>query len=298
MDFIPREQEETSGFMQLFRLVMYFCISGLVILGIGSGLVYLIYGMAGFEMMAHPRVGSLGPLRIIQISSSVFVLFPALWLAWSEGQHIGHFYKFKPIRLSLLSCVIAIFIISMPVLEWTIAINQKMLLPDFLQALQNWMQEKEEAAAELTKTLLQINGISDFLINIFMIAVMPAVAEEFMFRGAIQRSFSKIFRNQHVAIWITAFIFSAIHVQFFGFLPRFLMGAAFGYLYFWSGSLWYAILAHFLNNAYAVCAAWYMQKNNIPLSEADQLHFTWYGYAISFILTILAFQFFKKQTNK
>ncbi|MOA49826.1 CAAX amino terminal protease self- immunity [compost metagenome] len=87
-------------------------------------------------------------------------------------------------------------------------------------------------------------------------------------------------------------------MQFYGFLPRLCLGAAFGYLYFWSGSLWYAIFAHFINNAYAVCAAWYMQKNNIPLSEADKtLNIAWYGYIVSAILTFLLFRYFKTKTE-
>ncbi len=298
MNFNTEEQGETSGFIQLFRLALYFCASVVGAMIIASAIIFLFYGMPGFGMIAQPKIGSLGPIRIIQIFSSVFFLFPALCLAWSEHKNISQFYNFRGIRLRPFLLVIAIIAVSMPLMELAISINQKMVLPDLLRGLQNWMQEKEDAAAEITKILLHVDDISDFLINLFMIAVMPAIAEELMFRGAIQRSFGKIFRSPHVAIWVTAFIFSAIHVQFFGFLPRFLLGAAFGYLYFWSGSLWYAILGHFLNNGYAVCAAWYMQKNNIPLTEADQMHFTWYGYVISFALTIMAFQIFKKQTNK
>lgn len=298
MDFTSREHEESSGITQLFKLGICCCISLLVVMSLGLGLVYLIYGSAGFDHMTRPSAGNLGPIRIIQIFSSLFLLIPPLWLAWSENQKISQFYGFRPTRLSLLILVLSIMVVSMPLMEWSISVNQKMVLPGFMKSIQDWMKQAEDSAAELTKILLEINNISDFLITIFMIAVMPAIAEELMFRGGVQRSFTKIFNNPHVAIWLSAFIFSAIHFQFFGFLPRFLLGAAFGYLYYWSGSIWYSIAAHFINNAYAVCAAWYMQKNNIPLSEADQLHFNWYGYVISFVLTILLFQFFKKQTNQ
>jgi membrane protease YdiL (CAAX protease family) len=93
-------------------------------------------------------------------------------------------------------------------------------------------------------------------------------------------------------------VFSAIHVQFYGFLPRMLLGAGFGYIYLWSGSLWYSMLGHFINNAYAVCAAFYMQKQNMDISKMDSVpQFAWYGYLISFALTILVFQIFKKQTT-
>jgi membrane protease YdiL (CAAX protease family) len=87
-----------------------------------------------------------------------------------------------------------------------------------------------------------------------MIAVLPAVGEELLFRGVIQKLFSKITRSHHWGIWISAILFSALHLQFYGFIPRLLLGAMFGYLLVWSGSLWLPILAHFINNAAAVTA--------------------------------------------
>lgn len=185
----------------------------------------------------------------------------------------------------------------MPVLEWVTLANQKMVLPDFLKSLEKWMRAKEDEAMNTTLLLLKMSTIKDLLINLFMIALLPGIAEELMFRGGVQRTANRMFNNQHVAIWLSAFIFSAIHVQFYGFLPRLLLGAGFGYLYYWSGSLWYSMLAHFLNNGYAVCAAYYMQKNDMSLDELDQTaYFAWYGYIVSFVLTALVFSYFKKRT--
>lgn len=140
--------------------------------------------------------------------------------------------------------------------------------------------------------------MGDFFFNILVIALLPAIAEELLFRGAVQRSFNRMFNNPHVAIWLAAFIFSAIHVQFFGFFPRMLLGAAFGYIYLWTGSIWYAMFAHFLNNAAAVCQAWYDQVHHIPLEQADNSsNFPWYGYVISLILTIFLFKYLKDKTT-
>lgn len=290
MDLIPDESKENTGLLQLLKLLGFSLISAICCSLLAVGIVYVSYGK--FEP-SH-----LNSMRIMLIATSLgFFLLPALVLPLTEKRSIAGFYDLRKIKPNLLLLTILVIIVSMPFLEWTVAINEKMVLPDVLKGIEDWMKEKEAAAKEATMMLLDMKTISDLIVNLLMIAVIPAVAEEFIFRGAIQRSFTKMFQNPYLSIWVTAFIFSAIHFQFFGFLPRFLMGAAFGYLYFWSGSLWYAIIGHFLNNAYAVCAAWYMQKNNIPLSEADQLHFTWYGYIISFMLAILVFQVFKKQTN-
>ncbi len=95
-----------------------------------------------------------------------------------------------------------------------------------------------------------------FLVNLLMIAILPAIGEEFFFRGILQRLFSEWFKNIHVAIFITAFIFSAIHFQFFGFFPRFLLGLYLGYLFYWSGNLWIPIVVHFINNALVVILAY------------------------------------------
>ncbi|MNR07910.1 CAAX amino terminal protease self- immunity [compost metagenome] len=156
------------------------------------------------------------------------------------------------------------------------------------------MKEKEELAAKMTIQLITVRSNFDFIVNLVMIAVLPAIGEELMFRGGVQRSLERAFGNPHVAIWLSAIIFSTIHVQFYGFVPRMLLGAGFGYLYYYSGSIWYAMFAHFLNNAYAVCAALYMQKHNMPLDKADEpIGFPWYGYLISAIITIALFKFFK-----
>jgi membrane protease YdiL (CAAX protease family) len=186
----------------------------------------------------------------------------------------------------------------MPFMEWVMMTNQKLVLPDFLKGLENWIRRKEDETMQITLLLLKMAGTKVLVINLFMIAFVPAVSEELMFRGGVQRTFGRIFESQHAAIWLSAAVFSAIHVQFYGFLPRMLLGAGFGYIYLWSGSLWYSMLGHFINNAYAVCVAFYMQKQNMDISKMDSVpQFAWYGYLISFALTILVFQIFKKQTT-
>jgi membrane protease YdiL (CAAX protease family) len=96
----------------------------------------------------------------------------------------------------------------------------------------------------------------DMMLNVFVVAVMPSIGEELIFRGVIQKVFSNIFRSGHLAIWMTAFVFSAIHFQFYGFIPRFILGLIFGYLFFWSGKLWLPIITHFVNNAVPTIGAY------------------------------------------
>lgn len=301
MNFIPEEREENNPYLQLLMLLCY-AIVGIIAGTLLSVVILLaLYGTAGFGNLSAFAGGNaqyINVLKISQVLTTGFLfILPPLWLARSENIKTADFYGFRKPRALWTLLVVLIMVCSMPLMEWVMLANQKMALPGFLKWLEDWMRSKEDEMMKMTILLLKIDHAWDFIINLFIIALLPAVAEEFFFRGAVQRSFNRLFKNPHVAIWVTAFIFSAIHLQFFGFFPRMLLGAAFGYIYWWTGSLWYAMLAHFLNNAYAVCQAWYLQVHHIPLESADNsAYFKWYGYLISVILTIFLFRFLQHKT--
>lgn len=302
MSSIQKIREENSPFVQLLILVIYAVIAVIVVSIASIGIIYLIYGPEIFSNMnwmtgAESRYL---PAQRILISAQQIGLFlvPALLLVKTEGGKINGFYGFKRPDPGLVLIVLLLMAAALPVLEWVASLNQHMVFPEALKGIERWMKAAEEQAMETTKALLKMESAGSFLLNIGMIALLPALAEELMFRAALQRIFGRMWNSPHLAIWFSAFVFSAIHMQFYGFLPRLLLGAGFGYLYFWSGSLWYAVFAHFINNAYAVCAAWYMQKNNIPLSETDKtMNIAWYGYVASAVLTFLLFRYFKKQAR-
>ncbi|WP_316750334.1 CPBP family intramembrane glutamic endopeptidase [Pedobacter gandavensis] len=300
MNFIENERPEKSPYVQLLTLGLY-AIAGLIMTYVvGLAGLYLWYGEmidANWLTPGDPKFIVVSR-TLISLQQLGLFLLPAILLAWGEKAKATVFYDFKRTKIDLLILVVLMMVVSMPVLEWITQWNQQMVLPEFLKPMEQWMKAKEDEAMATTLEILKMKNIGDYLMNIALIALLPAIAEELMFRGAIQRSFGRMFQNPHLVIWLTAFIFSAIHVQFYGFLPRLLLGAAFGYIYFWSKSLWYSIFAHFLNNAYAVSAAWYMQKNNIPLSESDKTTwFQWYGYLISAVLTFLIFRYFKNKST-
>jgi uncharacterized protein len=135
-----------------------------------------------------------------------------------------------------------------------------------MSGLEQWMQQSEKEAASVTEAFLLTPNPWSFILNIFMVAVLPALGEELVFRGVLLRHLREWTKNIHVAIFISAFLFSAIHMQFYGFLPRFLMGVFFGYMLYWSGSIWVPIMAHFINNAAAIVVA-FLSTRYFP--EAD-----------------------------
>ena len=154
-----------------------------------------------------------------------------------------------------------ILISSMPFISLITQINQLLLLPEWMSGIEAWMENLEKSAQQTTDLLLSGNTILDYISNILFIGVVAAVAEEFFFRGALQQLLVKLFNNKHAGVWSAAFLFSVMHLQFYGFLPRLILGALLGYLFVWSRSLWIPIVVHFLNNAMVVTFNFFFKEN-------------------------------------
>lgn len=209
--------------------------------------------------------GNISMLKFFQISQSVslFVIpsLVAVWLMYESPWKSLHLER--SIRLVPAMMVLLLIVMVNPFINFLGGINSAMHFPEWLSGVEDWMRNAEETAGTLTDAFLKADGIGGLLFNLFMIAVLPALGEELLFRGVIQRILSDLTRNIHWGIWLSAALFSALHLQFFGFIPRMVLGAMFGYLLVWSGSLWLPILAHFLNNAMAVIALYLIDKGSI-----------------------------------
>ncbi len=137
------------------------------------------------------------------------------------------------------------------------------------------------------------------LFNLLVMALIPALGEELIFRASVQQMLVQWFKKPHVAVIITAVFFSAVHVQFYGFLPRLLLGLLLGYVYFFTGNLWYAILLHFINNAFTVCIYFMAGKGvfNVETLEG-QMSGSMAMVCLSALLFALTFILFVKQKNR
>lgn len=195
-----------------------------------------------------------GALKFIQLFNSLglFVLPPFLFLLYYKQEPLKYLQLKIGVNGRTIFFLLLIYMISIPGMEWLIKFNGQLSLPESLQGLETWMRDAEERAKELTTVFLSMDGIGDLIVNLLIIAIIPAIGEELIFRGVLQKQIQKWSSNGHLAVWIAAFVFSAIHLQFYGFLPRLLLGALFGYYYLWSNNLWVPIIAHFINNATAV----------------------------------------------
>ena len=204
-------------------------------------------------------------LKYIQVVQSIgLFVVPPLVLGWLFH---GNFSEYLQINRSTspLTYVYAglSILVLIPLINYIGEINNQMNLPESMVGLENWMRTMEDSAKVLTDKFMKVESISGLMFNVFMIAVLPAIGEELLFRGVIQRIFITWTKNYHWGIWIAAFIFSAIHMQFYGFLPRMLLGAMFGYLLVWTGTMWAPILAHFVNNTMGVLGYYLIDKGSI-----------------------------------
>jgi hypothetical protein len=162
------------------------------------------------------------------------------------------------------------------------------------------MRECQDITSDLQLKFLSATSFSDLLINLVVLVMIPALGEELLFRGLIQNYLKNSLKNVHVAIVITAIIFSSIHLQFYGFFPRFILGVALGYLAFLGRSLWLPILAHFINNALVVINYWGLNhfdlmkkvEANAPTTETPDYVILIIGCAF-----VVALSFYKLYTN-
>ncbi|MBR8535065.1 CPBP family intramembrane metalloprotease [Carboxylicivirga sediminis] len=202
-------------------------------------------------------------MQLFQISQSIslFVL-PSL---------LAFYFFYKPFKTgitgyhkiswSIIIFTIAIIGISQPFISFSGWLNHQLELPDNMQQVQNWMTQKEYEVKELTISLIRYDNWLQVSITILMMSILPAIGEEWLFRGLLQRELTALFKNKHVAIIVTAILFSAIHMQFFTFLPRFFLGIILGYLFVLSGHLWLPVIGHFVNNFMAIAATYYLLQN-------------------------------------
>ncbi len=207
-----------------------------------------------FRVLSNPDESAIGIIKFFQISESLFIfLVPALLSAWLYSDNTVKYLQAgkKPGGFTLLLVLLTLGL-CIPMMNALALFNSGMDLPGWMDPVENRIKAMEESAGRLTELFLAGRNARDLTVNLLMIAVLPALGEEFLFRGVLQRLFTDWTRNRHVGIWITAFAFSFIHFQFYGFLPRFLLGLYFGYLLVWSGTIWVPIVAHFINNAIAV----------------------------------------------
>ena len=256
-----------------------------------SGLVVITLIFSG------DKIESLKLLTALQ--HLLLFIIPPVFAAYIYSKSVKKYLYLNNCKLSLIFLTILIIFFAIPVINFTGLINSKLSLPESLSGLEDMMKKMEESAKIITEKFLNVDTIGGLIINIIIIAVLPAIGEELLFRGVLLRLLNDCVKNMHVAIIISAFCFSFIHFQFYGFIPRMLLGILFGYLLYWSGSIWLPILAHFINNAVAV-TAFYFLKDTEMFEKAENFGAepSSYIYLLFVIPLFFLFYLFRKEGKK
>ena len=281
------------------------------------GCILFLNILAAGNIFLFEQPLSVSSLKWIQFfqSAAMFLLPPLcmayLWskqpLEWlkvkGEKELKGERVKVKGERV----WAVVLMLVALPAINLLAHINEQMALPAFLEPLEAWMKTQEETAKNLTDQFMHVTTFGGLIINLLLMAVLPAISEELTFRGVLMNLFKvkgerlkvKGESVPHLAIWCSAILFSAIHLQFYGFVPRMLMGALFGYMLVWTGSLWTPILMHFTNNAMAVILYFVSLRAGWDIEMMDAIGTNdtlWLG-VVSMVITIVGIYAFRRSTT-
>ncbi len=251
-------------------LICFVSISLLSFIGLVAGMAVWSLPFDALEHYTEYGVEGINFMRLNQAAGAVgLFILPSITFPHFLGQPTAEFLQTdKKPKILLLLLLAAYTLLQLPWINVMSAWNNSLEWGGALGELYQAMRAKEDAAAAMIEKLLTMPDIQSLLVTLIVVALIPAMGEELLFRGIIQNLFGQRY-GAHVGIWIAAFIFSFIHFQFFGFFPRLFLGALLGYVFYFTGSLWYAIAMHFANNAGAVIAYYAFQHGIISESPDD-----------------------------
>lgn len=243
---------------------------------------------------AQPNPAIQIALIMVQGCSSIlsFIIVPAYFVSKFEFKSVNDYFNRRNLDISpvliTLGLTFVLMVVNSILIDWN-------LNAQFPEAIRPILDQLEEQGRIMTEYLTDFSSLPYFLLVMVVVATVPAIGEEFLFRGLIQKYLNHLFGNPHLAIWVTAAFFSAFHLQFYGFIPRMALGAFFGYLFYFSGNLWYASIAHFINNGFTLLMIYLFQLGMVEYDiESTETLSIWAALGFVIIGGIL-FVLFKKQ---
>ncbi|MBW6491131.1 MAG: CPBP family intramembrane metalloprotease [Lentimicrobium sp.] len=272
---------------QLLLLILLVLVGAIFSIILAIGVSYILWGSEILSMATSTDGKNLDFIRTFQIINQIgiFVLPPLLFGALVTKSANVFLNLKKPGFLHVIAAI-AIIIAVAPVINFLVQWNEGLSLPASFKAIENWMRNSEETATRLTEQFLNASKPQDLFVNLLMIGILPALGEELLFRSALIGILRKMFKSVHWPVIISALIFSAFHLQFFGFVPRFVLGILLGYLLVWSGSVWVPIMAHFVNNSTIVVVSWLYENKFINTGLEDFENFgSWTALLLSLLVS-------------
>lgn len=281
----------------VFFISRFFVLGGMALVFmytfalLGLFLSYLLFGINVFtdptwlNDLSNPDV--IKTLQLSQTLSSLGAfMIPALYFPKSIGLQPMTFLRAEGnIKPKYILAGLLLLVLSSPFISWLVYANQQVTLPSSFSAWEAKLKAAEETAARLTKAFTTADSFGGLWLNLVVVALVPAVCEEFLFRGALMRFIMLCFRNRHFAVILSAVLFSAVHGQFYGFIPRMVLGILLGYIALGSSSLWPSVIVHFVNNAIATIGMYYQWDTNGPEIFKTEYVFPVYVNVLSALAT-------------
>ncbi len=275
-------------------LLLGLILGGLLLTSVVSAFLMLGAGFSLSEVMEMTQTGTLElspDLTRALLASQHLLFFIAPALAFGLIIYRSKFMSGLDLHINpglLLSVLGILFLIAAyPIVNLSFLANEAIPLPA-------WAQSFESQAEDTLKAILQMDTPIIFIINLLIIGILPGIGEELIFRGILQKQIGAMLKRPELAIWITAFIFSAIHLQFEGFLPRMVLGAVLGYLYYWTGNLWVPIIAHAFNNGVQVLMIYVTDIDLSTFDEQSSDQLKWWMVPLSLVVMYIIYSFIKK----
>lgn len=245
------------------KLERIFLLAALLVFGLIIGSVLGVI----FPIVTGSDIMGLNSLRFMQISSQIFTfVLPPIVYALLIKENPFKSLGFNKTTITWLFLGVAMMYAILPLnsvfAEW----NANIKFPDSMTDFERLLQDMQERATEIMERFVNVTSIGGLILNLFMIAGLAALGEELLFRSIIQTSLIKVCKNAHIGIIIASAIFSIIHMEFYGLLPRFVLGMLLGYMYYYSRSIWIPIAMHFANNG-TIVFLYYL--NNIGTTNID-----------------------------
>lgn len=290
--------------LKILALIMVMIVTFLVVLASGVALSIPFFGRGLLDNLAsvsnYNDPQTIFALKYFQIVNQigVFILPAFLFVILTDNNITGYLKMDRSFKRFSTIFGFIVLIVSLPFVNWLVKINGDIHLPDFMAGIERWMRNSEDSAQKLTDAFLASSSWGGLILNLLMIAGLAAIGEELIFRGILVRLFHEWTKNVHVAVVLSAFLFSTLHLQFFGFLPRLALGLILGYSFIWSGSLWVPIIIHFVNNAAAVMIS-YLSALGVISTDLESIGASDHPLVIagSFVVSaaILAFIFYHER---
>lgn len=229
-----------------------------------------------------------------------FVLIPLLYLYAVEKKDISFLDAESDTGLNLNQVVLTFVIMlsAIPLVSLLGEWNAKMVLPESMKGIETWMKDYEKKAQEITIALISVRTIAHIILSFVVVGMIAALGEELVFRGVLQNIFIKMLKNKHAAILLAAFIFSSFHLQFYGFLPRFVLGILLGYLYVWSGNFMVPVIGHFVNNSVTLLAVYTSNEESVEELINQDSNLPWYLVLLATVAMVSGLVVFKQKFEK